>query len=533
MHMNNSGNGNDNGFHFQSIFEQLEDRVLFDGVPDATFFVLPENDAQPVPAQIESVQQGDVEGPRELIFIDAGVENSEQLLAGILEEKPDSNLEIRFLDASQDGVSQITDTLSSAKGKYDAIHIISHGDEGEIQLGNSWLDEDSLAANANAIASWSDALTDDADLLFYGCNLAGNEAGESFIESMAALTGADVAASEDLTGAAELGGDWDLELNVGTIETQAFAATAFSGVLLDTDGDGVDDQDDLDDDNDGILDVDEGLGASAGQFTHQNFKEFRTDAVFGFATANAFNGQIIVADADDPNNDHEVDLEVGDVVVYSMNDGADLVAVTVLSITDGAQVNAETTRPGESPKIEFRGDGDYGGEEERLRLEFVFFDPADADFASAADLGDVAALIRAGNGTAVEQTTSIRLGDVDDTTGSNDSAFRIEGVGADLSTLHSYTLEDGGSFTPEIEGDGFVRFRGTVNDPDDDIQFNYLNTGQFEVELLNDADRTAGFGFGFRQSNFSNPITTAENGTDSDNDGIADHLDLDLSLIHI
>ena len=226
MHMNNSGNGNDNGFHFQSIFEQLEDRVLFDGVPDATFFVLPENDAQPVPAQIESVQQGDVEGPRELIFIDAGVENSEQLLAGILEEKPDSNLEIRFLDASQDGVSQITDTLSSAKGKYDAIHIISHGDEGEIQLGNSWLDEDSLAANANAIASWSDALTDDADLLFYGCNLAGNEAGESFIESMAALTGADVAASEDLTGAAELGGDWDLELNVGTIETAALSITA-------------------------------------------------------------------------------------------------------------------------------------------------------------------------------------------------------------------------------------------------------------------------------------------------------------------
>ena len=232
--------------------------------------------------------------------------------------------------------------------------------------------------------------------------------------------------------------------------------------------------------------------------------------------------------ADDPDNDREVDLEVGDVIVYSMNDGADLVAVEVVSITEGARVNAETTRPGESPKIEFRGIGEYQGEEERLRLEFAFYDPADAAFDGAADLGVIAERIQSGLGTSVEQTTSIRLGDVDDTgMGSNDNGFRIEGVGADLSSLHSYTLEDGGSFTPEIEVDGFVRFRGTVNNPDDDIQLNYLNTDRFEVELLNDADRTAGFGFGFRQSSFTNAITTAENGTDSDNDGIADHLDLD------
>ena len=299
-------------------------------------------------------------------------------------------------------------------------------------------------------------------------------------------------------------------------------------VPVDTDGDGVADDDDIDDDNDGVLDVDEGFGTSMGQFTHQNFKDFSADGVFGFATENAFNGEIVVENSDDPDNDREVDLEVGDVIVYSMNDGADLVAVEVVSITEGARVNAETTRPGESPKIEFRGIGEYQGEEERLRLEFAFYDPADAAFDGAADLGVIAERIQSGLGTSVEQTTSIRLGDVDDTgMGSNDNGFRIEGVGADLSSLHSYTLEDGGSFTPEIEDDGFVRFRGTVNNPDDDIQLNYLNTDRFEVELLNDADRTAGFGFGFRQSSFTNAITTAENGTDSDNDGIADHLDLD------
>ena len=48
---------NNNGFLPKSFFESLEDRVLFDGVPDATF-ILPEADAQePVPAQTQDMVQ--------------------------------------------------------------------------------------------------------------------------------------------------------------------------------------------------------------------------------------------------------------------------------------------------------------------------------------------------------------------------------------------------------------------------------------------------------------------------------------------
>ena len=39
------------------------------------------------------------------------------------------------------------------------------------------------------------------------------------VNSLATLTGADVAASEDLTGNAALGGDWDLEYETGQIAT--------------------------------------------------------------------------------------------------------------------------------------------------------------------------------------------------------------------------------------------------------------------------------------------------------------------------
>ena len=68
-----------------------------------------------------------------------------------------------------------------------------------------------------------------------------------------------MAASDDLTGAADQGGDWDLEVNVGTVEAVSLSAENWAGTLADTDGDGFDDGNDLDDDNDGILDTDEGL----------------------------------------------------------------------------------------------------------------------------------------------------------------------------------------------------------------------------------------------------------------------------------
>ena len=49
------------------------------------------------------------------------------------------------------------------------------------------------------------------------------------------LTGADIAASNDLTGSAELGGDWELEVATGNIETVVAVdeqvQTAFAGVL--------------------------------------------------------------------------------------------------------------------------------------------------------------------------------------------------------------------------------------------------------------------------------------------------------------
>ncbi len=222
---------NRSDFFSPSFFESLEDRVLFDGVPDATFILPQPEAAEAVPAQVQNVHQADVEGPKELILIDAGVQNNEALLEEVVQNRPDSAFEVRMIYGNENGVAQISKLLESAEGKYDAIHIISHGDEGQVHLGNMSLTADNLHRYANDLAGWSDALTDDADLLFYGCDLAGNKAGEQFIQSISAITGADVAASDDLTGAADKGGDWDLELSVGEVKTTALAATSYAGVL--------------------------------------------------------------------------------------------------------------------------------------------------------------------------------------------------------------------------------------------------------------------------------------------------------------
>ena len=100
------------------------------------------------------------------------------------------------------------------------MHIISHGSDGEIQLGNTSLNAETLADNNLDIALWANAFSEDGDILIYGCNLAETELGQSLVNDLSELTLADVAASDDLTGDVDQGGDWELEFNTGTVEAE-------------------------------------------------------------------------------------------------------------------------------------------------------------------------------------------------------------------------------------------------------------------------------------------------------------------------
>ncbi|MBD2087076.1 DUF4347 domain-containing protein [Trichocoleus sp. ST-U3] len=149
---------------------------------------------------------------QKIVFIDSTVENYQSLAAGV-----EPGTEVFILNPMQDGVAQITQVLA---GRTDiaSVHIVSHGTQGSLQLGSTQLNSSNLEAYTSQLQQWANALTPHADILLYGCDVAAGEVGAAFVQQLSQLTGADIAASVDLTGSASLGGDWDLEVATGNIE---------------------------------------------------------------------------------------------------------------------------------------------------------------------------------------------------------------------------------------------------------------------------------------------------------------------------
>ena len=162
---------------------------------------------------------------RQLLIIDSRLPDSQSLLAGL-----DSNTAVIYLNDQQDGLSQISAALEGYN-QLDAVQIVSHGSPASLQLGASTIDTETLLAQQVQLESWRDALSDDADILLYGCNVADGEAGREFVDTLAELTGADIAASDDLTGAASLGGDWELESTNGEIDADLLTPVEFNSLL--------------------------------------------------------------------------------------------------------------------------------------------------------------------------------------------------------------------------------------------------------------------------------------------------------------
>ncbi|MEG3970223.1 DUF4347 domain-containing protein, partial [Microcoleus sp. T2B6] len=248
-----------------------------------------------------------------IAFIDTKVENYQSLIAGV---KPGT--EVVVLDGNKDAIDQITEVLA-LRTNIDSIHIVSHGASGSLQLGNGCLSADNVETYSEKLQQWRSALSVDADILIYGCNVASSpraypkvrqgmnslsqsssrlkptaypkvrqgmnspaqsssrlkptenklnkqsssedfryETGNSFpggsdeyaidneyaiddrhardidgvafIQRIAQLTNTNVAASKNLTGSVAKGGDWELEVRTGSIETPlVFEAEVLAG----------------------------------------------------------------------------------------------------------------------------------------------------------------------------------------------------------------------------------------------------------------------------------------------------------------
>ena len=108
---------------------------------------------------------------KEVVFVDTGTENYQALLSEVLDSLSQRRIEIVLIDRQDDGIAEITRVLNGMHS-LDAVHVVSHGSSGQIQLGEELLSRDTVSSHGGSIASWASALTSTGDILFYGCDLA-------------------------------------------------------------------------------------------------------------------------------------------------------------------------------------------------------------------------------------------------------------------------------------------------------------------------------------------------------------------------
>ncbi len=131
-----------------------------------------------------------------------------------------ANARVVILNPNAEILPQISTALAEQHG-LQTLRLISHGDAGALHFGTQVLDQSVLANRAAEVAGWGRAMAPGADLLLYGCSVAESPAGQNFVATLAELTGADVAASSNPTGA---GGDVTLEFATGAVQAHLQAS---------------------------------------------------------------------------------------------------------------------------------------------------------------------------------------------------------------------------------------------------------------------------------------------------------------------
>ncbi|MBM2885631.1 DUF4347 domain-containing protein [Chromobacterium phragmitis] len=161
----------------------------------------------------------------QVVFVENDVANLQSLVSQL-----PSNYQVVILDSSKDGLAQIAQWAQSHRG-YGAIHIISHGQENDLQLGAVQLTTANVASHQAELAAIGQALRPGGDILLYGCDVAKGSDGTSLVNAIAQESGRITAASTDATGAASLGGDWTLEYATGKLHAAALDLPGYNGLL--------------------------------------------------------------------------------------------------------------------------------------------------------------------------------------------------------------------------------------------------------------------------------------------------------------
>ncbi|BAI75951.1 hypothetical protein AZL_d01250 (plasmid) [Azospirillum sp. B510] len=158
-----------------------------------------------------------------IILADAGLADIDALIG---RQAPD--VTVVRVAADEDALGLLADALEMAgkmagetgdgAGGACAVHLVAHGAPGVVKLGAMPLD-----AGALLDRRWPDATG--CEILIHACDVGAGDRGRHFVERLAAVTGARVAAASHPVGHAGQGGSWDLDVVTGPIR----ASRPFAG----------------------------------------------------------------------------------------------------------------------------------------------------------------------------------------------------------------------------------------------------------------------------------------------------------------
>ena len=159
----------------------------------------------------------------EIVIVDWTVTDYQTLIKEI-----NPNTPVIVLQPGQSGLAGLAKVLAGFEN-LDAIHLVTHGWGGALQLGGQLVTDATLAAQASDVQAIANALKAGGDLMLYGCSVANGDAGQQFVNDLVQMLGdVDVAATTDKTGPTQLGGDWDLEWASGEVVPVRWPSVAAS-----------------------------------------------------------------------------------------------------------------------------------------------------------------------------------------------------------------------------------------------------------------------------------------------------------------
>ena len=165
---------------------------------------------------------------REFAFVDPSVQDLDVLLRGLRPQ-----ISVSVLSAQEPAPRQMARVLARHQ-EIDVLHVIAHGQPGEMRFAGGVLSLESLEDHRIDLARIGLALAADGEIRLWVCDAAAGDTGAAFIDALARNIGVPVAASTGRVGAAALGGSWALDARASGPASPPLtpaAIAAYAGVL--------------------------------------------------------------------------------------------------------------------------------------------------------------------------------------------------------------------------------------------------------------------------------------------------------------